>query len=226
MLKRLGFAVVFLLALSSCKTTKFYMPGEKKYVLSGIYSEYYNIGEEYLKLKNYSKAAEFYIKAASDKEIANAAYFKAGRCYALGKNWTKALGVYSEIYRYDKGNSSVKESLAYIYAMSGDYKNSEVLYRELLDANPDVPEILMNYAVVLLTMEKYDEARAQVAILKEKFPDQQKIKTLEDKINDAADPSKDESKGQIPKELEQPEVAPPDDKKSSAPEKTDNKSKK
>lgn len=207
-----NFAAISLLSvamvLSSCKTTKFIIPGEKKVAVGNIFIEYYNIGEEYFKLKNYAKAAEYYIKAASNKDIHNAAYFKAARSYALAKDWSKAAQVYEEIAKKDKNNLSAKESLAYIYAMSNDFERSERLYLELITSNPDSAELLVNYTIVLVTLEKFEQAAEQLALIKEKFPDEEKIKVLEEKIDAALNPPEDESAGNIPAELEQPELAP------------------
>ena len=196
---------IFLLGFASCSTTQFLVPGAKKVAIGNIYVEYYNIAEEYAKIPNYTKAAEFYLKAASNKQISNAAYFKAGRSYALAKNWEKALEVYSEIQRHDKDNLSVKESLAYIYAMSNDFEKAERLYLELITTNPNVAQTLVNYTIVLVTLEKYEEAAKQLEVIKEKFPDEEKISSLEEKIKAALTPPTNQREGQIPPELQQPE---------------------
>ena len=200
-------AALWVLPLFSCKSARFFIPGEKKAVYGNIYVEYYNIAEEYFKVPNYTKAAEYYLKAARNKEISNAAYFKAGRSYALAKNWSKALEVYLEIQKHDKENITVKESLAYIYAMSGEYEKSERLYLELITANPDVAHLLVNYTIVLVTLEKFEEAAQQLETIKAKFPDEEKISALEEKIKAALKPPADESEGNIPPELEQPELS-------------------
>ena len=205
MLRRAALMAIFLLALVSCSTTQFLVPCARKVAIGNIYVEYYNIADEYAKIPNYTKAAEFYLKAASNKQISNAAYFKAGRCYALAKNWEKALEVYLEIQKHDKDNLSVKESLAYIYAMNNDFEKSERLYLELITTNPDVAQALVNYTIVLVTLEKYEEASKQLDVIKEKFPDEEKIPSLEEKITAALTPPTDQSEGQIPPELQQPE---------------------
>lgn len=199
---------IFICCLASCKTTRFIIPGVNKVTVNNIFIEYYNIAEEYFKIKNYSKAAEYYIKASSDKEIFNAAYFKAARSYALAKDWTNATQIYEEIVKKDPDNVTAKESLAYIYAMVNDFEKSERLYLELLSTNPDSSEVLVNYTIVLLTLEKYQEASEQLDLIKEKFPDEEKIKSLEEKINEGLNPPADESEGNIPAELAQPELAP------------------
>ncbi|MBR5096017.1 MAG: hypothetical protein IK094_02795, partial [Treponema sp.] len=62
---------------------------------------------------------------------------------------------------------------------------------------------------------KYQEASEQLALIKEKFPDEEKIKSLEEKIDAGLNPPSDESEGNIPAELEQPELAPKEDKEES-----------
>lgn len=203
----LAFAAAALFAgLASCRSTQFLIPGARSAVIGNIYVEYFNIADEYFKIPNYTKAAEYYLKATGNKQIANAAYFKAGRSYALAKNWEKALEVYLEILRHDKKNITAMESLAYIYAMSGDFEKSERLYLELITSNPDLARVLVNYTVVLVTLEKYDEAAKQLEAIKAKFPDEEKITSLEEKITAALNPPSDESKGNIPPELMQPEL--------------------
>lgn len=206
MLKRAALIVFAIASLASCQSSKFFMPGQKQVVIENIFVEYYNIAEEYAKIPNYSKAADYYVKAASNKEISKGAYFKAARSYALARDWEKALEIYLALQKRDKENLSIKESLAYIYAMNNDFERSERLYLELLTQNPDVPSILVNYTIVLLTLEKYEDAQKQLEIIKEKFPDEEKIASIEEKVNEALNPPTDESEGQIPPELQQPEL--------------------
>ena len=206
MLKKAAAAAIFCLAFVSCKTTNFFIPGAKKAELESIYVEYYNIAEEYSKIPNYQKAAQFYVKATADKSFSNAAYFKAARSYALAKDWNNALDIFLKIQKKDKDNVSVKESLAYIYAMSGDYEKSERLYLEVISENPDLPQASINYAIVLTTLEKFQEAAAELERIKAKFPDEEKIPALEEKINAALNPPSDDSEGRIPEELMQPEL--------------------
>ncbi len=228
MLRRAAFIALALVLLASCQSSRFFIPGQKQVVLGNIFLEYYNIAEEYEKIPNYTKAAEYYIKAASNKEIRKASYFKAARSYALAKEWEKALEVYLELQKRDKENVSIKESLAYIYAMNNDFEKAERFYLELLTGNPDLPHLQVNYTIVLLTLEKYEDAQKQLEILKEKFPDEEKIPAIEEKITAALNPPTDESEGQIPSELQQPELDQPDleDSEESEPKDKGEESKK
>ena len=55
-----------------------------------------NIGDEYVKLENYSKAIEYYEFAMKDKTLRDAAYYKIGQCYAKNKQYDKAIEVLTE----------------------------------------------------------------------------------------------------------------------------------
>ncbi len=203
------FAGIFFACLCGCETTRIYVPGEKKVVIENIYGEYYAIADEYFKIKNYSKAAEFYMKAASSESLHNAAFFNAARSFALAKNWDDAKKIYLEIETADGENFEVKQSLAYIYAMSGDFEKSEEMYKYLLETQPDLSEALVNYTIILLTQEKYEDAKMNLDLLKEKFPDDEKIKTIQEKITaweESHTPSDDDD---IPEELQ--EYAPDDE---------------
>lgn len=195
------FAGIFFACLCGCKTTRIYVPGEKKVVIENIYGEYYAIADEYFKIKNYSKAAEFYTKAASSETLHNAAFFNAARSFALAKNWDEAKRIYLEIKAADGDNFEVKQSLAYIYAMSGDFEKSEEMYKYLLETKPDLSEALVNYTIILLTQEKYEEAKTNLDLLKEKFPDDEKINAIQEKITAWEESQKGDDSDEIPDEL-------------------------
>lgn len=184
-----------------CKTTRIYVPGERKVVIENIYGEYYAIADEYFKMKNYSKAAEFYTKAASSESLHNAAYFNAARSFALAKNWDEAKRIYLEIEAADGKNFEVKQSLAYVYAMSGDFEKSEEMYKVLIETNPDLSEALVNYTIILLSQEKYEDAKTNLDLLKEKFPDEEKIKSIQEKITAWEESQIPSDEDEIPEEL-------------------------
>ncbi|MCH5282910.1 MAG: tetratricopeptide repeat protein [Treponema sp.] len=194
-------AGIFFVCLCGCKSTRIYVPGEKKTIIENIYGEYYAIADEYFKMKNYSKAAEFYTKASSSENLHNAAYFNAARSFALAKNWDEAKKIYLEIEAADGENSEVKQGLAYIYAMNGEFEKAESLYENLLEANPNVSEVLVNYTVLLLTQEKYDKAESCLAQIKEKFPDEKKIKSIQEKIDSWKEQNSSDDGADIPDEL-------------------------
>lgn len=194
-------AGIFFVCLCGCETTRIYVPGEKKVVIENIYGEYYSIADEYFKMKNYSKAAEFYTKAASSEPLHNAAFFNAARSFALAQKWDEAKKIYLEIEAADGKNFEVKQSLAYVYAMSGDFEKSEEMYKVLIETNPDLSEALVNYTIILLSQEKYEDAKTNLDLLKEKFPDEEKIKSIQEKITAWEESQIPSDEDEIPEEL-------------------------
>ena len=134
------------IVLASCASNPVVpVPGQKEVQKRNIYVEYYNLGESYFKLENYSKAAEYYELALNKKDQYWAAYYKLGKCYVYSSNWNSALPVYKNILKRDPENSSIKASLAYIYSMQGDFTNSISIYEDLILQQPDNQEFLENY---------------------------------------------------------------------------------
>ena len=106
-----------------------------------------------------------------------------------------------EIEAADGENFEVKQSLAYIYAMSGEFEKSEEIYKGLIEANPDLSEALVNYTIVLLSQEKYEDAKTNLDLLKEKFPDEEKIKLIQEKITAWEESNTPDDSAEIPDEL-------------------------
>ncbi|MCR5612473.1 tetratricopeptide repeat protein [Treponema sp.] len=178
-MKRL-FAVLFCFIFFSCTTNTVFVPGEKQVKTKNLYAEYYNLAEEYVKLKNYSKAIEFYKTAMNDKSLHDAAYYKVGRCYALDKQYSKAREVFENILKKDPENLALRSSVAYLYAMSGDTKKACLLYKNLVLEKPDDKDLLVNYTSVLMAAKDFEAAKLNLDFLEKKFPDAGELKSLKE----------------------------------------------
>lgn len=174
----------------SCKTNKVFIPGEKQEAIQNIYSEYYNIAEEYFKLNNYSKAIEFYQKSMGSEKLHDAAYYKTGRCYALSKDYDKAEVVFNNILKKDPDNVSIKSSLAYLTAMRGDAKKAAELYGQLVQVNPDNADLLINYISVLIVLKDYESAKLNFDYLQKKYPSATQLESLKDNLEKLSDSNK------------------------------------
>ncbi len=129
---------VFLFALfvfSSCSS--FRIPEEEKVILKNIATEYYTLGDGYLEVKNYKKAAECYKLAMRNENLKTAAFYKLARSYALAQDWTLALSCYEELLKKDEKNFSLRSSVAYIKAMSGETDEAILLFGKLIEENPN-----------------------------------------------------------------------------------------
>ena len=189
----------FILFTSCASNPVLPVPGQKEVQKRNIYVEYYNLGESYYKLENYTKAAEYYELALNKKDQYWAAYYKLGKCYVYSSNWNSALPVYKNILKRDPENSSIKASLAYIYSMQGDFKNSAIIYEELLTQQPDNQEFLENYLAVLLAdNKKFEKKNAEKFTsayenLKTVYPENKNLKTFEDKYKELMKIKEEES---------------------------------
>ena len=184
-LKRLFLDSIFLLSfvmIISCSSTKFSVPipGQNEAVITNIYIEYLNIADIYFGLEKFDKAETYYKAAMGNKDIYWSAYYKLAKCYVYQSKWGDAQSTYETILKRDPDNSSIKSSMAYIYAMSGNTQKSIEIYKELIEAEPDQQELLENYICVLLTDENNkEEAQEAYETLKERFPESKKIEEFD-----------------------------------------------
>ncbi len=170
---------------SSCAGTHLPIPGEKAVIESNIENEYLNIAKAYENLKNYTKALEYYnlaVKADKSGNIGNSVDYSMGRCYALSGDWKNALSKYNSLLEKDPGNVSLKSSVAYILAMKGDFEEACSRYEALVSENPQDASLLKNYISVLIAAEKNERAEEMILLLKESFPDDKDIETIEKKL--------------------------------------------
>lgn len=184
-------SLVFLF-FSCSGTAHLPVPGEKNAVESNISVEYYSIASSYEELKNYKKAIDYYNLAKKNKKLRASSEYKIARCYALLKDWDNAQAGFEKILKKDPSNTNIKISLAYIMAMRGDLEASSQLYSTLVSENSTDVSILKNYISVLCARGMFDEANVQLAVLKEKFPDDADISGIEKKLQELSAPKSEE----------------------------------
>ncbi len=184
-------SLVFLF-FSCSGTAHLPVPGEKNAVESNISVEYYSIASSYEELKNYKKAIDYYNLAKKNKKMRASSEYKIARCYALLKDWDNAQAGFEKILKKDPSNTNIKISLAYIMAMRGDLEASSQLYSTLVSENSTDVSILKNYISVLCARGMFDEANVQLAVLKEKFPDDADISGIEKKLQELSAPKSEE----------------------------------
>lgn len=184
-------SLVFLF-FSCSGTAHLPVPGEENAVESNISVEYYSIASSYEELKNYKKAIDYYNLAKKNKKMRASSEYKIARCYALLKDWDNAQAGFEKILKKDPSNTNIKISLAYIMAMRGDLEASSQLYSTLVSENLTDVSILKNYISVLCARGMFDEANVQLAVLKEKFPDDADISGIEKKLQELSAPKSEE----------------------------------
>lgn len=168
----------------SCASFRVPVPGETAVRKNNIFVEYMNIADSYNDLGKYDKAITYYKMAKSNRKLKWTANYKLARAYAMNKNWEEAQKLYLELYRRDPENISIQMSIAYIYAMNGKLPSAETIYSSLVKNNPENADVLVNYINVLFAMERYEEAEANLSVLKEKFQDNTNISSFEKKLEE------------------------------------------
>lgn len=176
----------------SCASSSF-VPGEDRVRLQNISSEYFYIAKSYEDLKNWDKAIEFYKLARTNLEIQNACDYGTARCYAYKNDWENALSYYGKLLEQDPENLSLLMSVAYLNAVSGNLDDAKNQYAALLESGVDGVGVYKNYVSVLVVCEKYEEAKAVLAQMEEKYPESSEIEALHSKIDEALNPKTEES---------------------------------
>lgn len=198
-----AFLIILCTAVSCKSATGVRIPGEEKIRIENITAEYFQIAKAYQDLKNYSKAIEYYNLAMSDSKFYDSSLYQIGVCYVFTKDWENAENIFKELLKKDPDNISLQSSIAYIKANSGKVNEAAELYMQICEKNPSDVAYLKNYISVLIACENLDEAERQLLKLKENFPDEQSITTIEKKVADLADklkPKKEETEDSVNQE--------------------------
>ena len=85
-------------------------------------------------------------------------YLAAGR---IETAWDFAREAHG-LYPHDAGMIALNALAAYV---NGDYEGAEKLFREALELAPDDPVILVNFSLVLIDLNKPDEARSLLEMI-------------------------------------------------------------
>ena len=104
-------------------------------ILQNLSAEYFNIAENYLSQKNYSKAIENYklsLRSAKNENL-NQTKYQLARAYALNKDYAEAEDIFYDLYQQEKDNTILAESLAYCYGKNGKLQDSINIYKELYE---------------------------------------------------------------------------------------------
>lgn len=181
--------IVFSVISFSCSSNLTLVPGETSAKISNIYTEYYNLGESYFKLEDYSTAIKYYSLAMNNRKNYWASYYKLAKCYVYQNNWNEALPMYKKLLKRDQNNNSLKAGLAYIYLMQNDFNNSFSLYKELLEIENTNKDYLENIIALLLSDEKRlekneDSFNQYFQVLQENYPDNENIIKFQNKYNE------------------------------------------
>lgn len=172
--------------------------------------EYYAIAEGYAGISKYETAIPYYRKAGLRKEYANAADYGLGRMLSLTGKTQEACDVFSRLYVQDKDNLLISSAYSFALASNGQKDEALVIYESVWKKSSDDPMALRNYAGMLFISGKYTESFEQISILKEKYPDNEALKNIEElekKVEEALKPPVEALKPEVEDE-DQTEAGP------------------
>lgn len=76
----------------------------------------------------------------------------------LNKNYVEAFRKYTSILFEEPGNAPTHNSLGWIYkTQMDDYRNAEKHYRAAISGDPAYPHAYLNYIVLLMDLERFDD---------------------------------------------------------------------
>lgn len=186
-LKKLFWVNILFVILISCKSNNL-IPGLNNAKELNIYSEYMSIADEYFSLKKFDKAQIYYTKCLDSKDFYWQAYYSLAKTYLNLAKYQEALDYTLVIYSRDKENQTIKETLAYLYAMLGEKEQSINLYNELILQNGQINSYYENLIIIYIKDKNIEKSQEVIALLKEKFPDNQNISKYQSEIDKLIEP--------------------------------------
>lgn len=78
---------------------------------------------------------------------------RKGEAMIARKDFDEAKKIFLKVLAWDDENIDASSHLAYSYLQTGEYTKAEVLFKKVLDATPNDPILLTNYALCLFEMK-------------------------------------------------------------------------
>jgi len=120
--------------------------------------EYYTIGMAYYDMGKYDEAEKWLIRAKDKDKTKNASEYNLGRIAFEAKRYDEAVKYFESILKRDPNNVLALKAAAYTYIKSNDFVKASDMYKRLLALVPESYDDGYNYALVLFSMKKFDEA--------------------------------------------------------------------
>lgn len=137
---------------------------------SGCGECYFHLGEIEENKLNYEKASFYYEKASS---INSLYYARLGYCYQTIMKWKKSIDAFNKYLNYSPGEEKIGEALGISYRKSGNLKEAEIIFKNILTRNPQNITALYNLSIVFSDIndneiaETYFERYKSISKLKE-----------------------------------------------------------
>ncbi len=138
--------------------------------VENISSEYYNIGNGFFELGNYSKAIYYYEKAYKlNPKLSNSRYNLALSYSRVGR-FDDAKKVLNDLLVQDPKNLKILKALAYNYYLKGDEDKTVEFLNRILEEYPEDRDALNNLGVIYWKRGEIDNAITEFKKLLEYYP--------------------------------------------------------
>jgi Ca-activated chloride channel family protein len=141
---------------------------------------YFNLGNTYFQLVNFSEAEKEYqsfIASTSDKTLQSAAYYNIGNCYLSQKNYVESVAAFRKALQLNPKNEDARYNLSYALAILANEnggtsanKSSQPSTKE--KKTPPLPPLSQKEQQQLLKTLSQSESQAMNNQAKEKKPGQ------------------------------------------------------
>ena len=133
--------------------------------------EYYNLGNGYLDLAQYSRAAELYQDALRLDPTLSKAKYNLALALTQGGEYEQAEHALSALLEEDPDNTTVLEALYYARYLHGAHEEALAAIERLLEVAPENSTARYNKGLVLWKMGARNEAVAEYRTLLDDSPD-------------------------------------------------------
>ena len=121
-------------------------------------TNYFNLGNIYIKLKNYNLALKnFQITIDIDKNFIQG-YNNLGNINKELKNTKEAINFFKQAIKIDPNYINAAYNLANIYSEIGEYEKAGECYKKILKINPSYIPALNNFGILLKNINMHNDA--------------------------------------------------------------------
>ena len=117
-----------------------------------------NLGIEYFKRKDYTRAEQLYRRALSVQPVYEKALFNLGNLYRVKEDYDGAISMYQKAARVNPKNFRNHNNLGNAFAMMRNYEEASKAFEKALQCKPRYPEAYNNLGNVYRSLGKVEKA--------------------------------------------------------------------
>lgn len=138
---------------------------------SDVATEYFNVGNAFYELKQYSKAEEYYVKVLKIDPKYHKARFNLIYSLVAQEKYKEASNNIDFLKKEDEFNLKIKELDAYLLYVKGDLLSSLNVYNELYKSGDTSKDIVFNIVKLNYQLQHYEVALVYLSELLNEYDD-------------------------------------------------------